>query len=93
MPIQQLRINLIYLRKSNSLTQYTMDAIAGHRSKLIDIIEHGGCVIQLEALKRISDRFKISIDDLCSTEIRKHSIEDLEDYYNSAILSLTKKTN
>lgn len=68
-----------------------MDIIAGHKSKLVDRIEHGGCVIQLEALKRISDRFKISIDDLCRTEIRKHSKEDLEDYYNCAQISLKSK--
>lgn len=93
MPIETLRKNLIYLRRSNKLTQNQMDIIQNNNSKLCDAIEHSKCNIQLDSLKRVSDYFKVSIDDLCTVDISTFSKRSLEDFYQSAQLSLKSKND
>lgn len=88
MPVETLRQNLIYLKKINYLSNQKMDTIMGHNSRIFERISNGDCTPQLPALKLLSDHFKISIDDLCRSDITVLRKWDLKNYYDSAQLSL-----
>lgn len=93
MPKHTFIKNITYLRKKNNLTQKLMDIICGHNSKIYCQIESGNIEIQLNALKRLSDYFKVSIDDLFRTDISIFSKQSLADFYLSAQLSLKSKND
>lgn len=69
MPKELLIKNIEYLRTINLFTFTDMDKLLGHNSRMYAHIKNGKAFPSTRVLKIISDKFKVSINYLCRTDI------------------------
>lgn len=81
MPIELLKQNLEYLRKSNKMNTTEFSILMGYSTRMYSRIKTDYILPSTESLNRLSVHFKVSIDDMAREDLSKLPIKRIRNKY------------